>query len=403
MTAPSDEKRMIKTLKTEMKREFGNHMIPFWKGMIDEEKGGYYGLLDSNLCLDKNAEKGCILNSRIMWFFSNACMVLKDKSLLKYAEHSFKFFKNAFWDTEEGGVYWSVTSDGKPLDETKHTYCQAFQIYGLSSYYDASHDETALSFAYQLFRIMEDKCRDENGYLEAFDRKFIPASNEKLSENGVMAVRTMNTLLHVMEAYTELYRVLPDKDRADVVKGKLTEILEIFRNRVYDAAKQRLEVFFDKDYGSLIDLHSFGHDIEAAWLVDRTVDILGYKGTEYDMTDITDVLTEKIYGCAYNGESVPAESENGKVLEDRVWWVQCESVVGFINGYNKDNEREDYLSAAYNIWQFIEKHFVDMRDGSEWFWGVDADGKPMQDKEFVSPWKCPYHNGRMYFEILKRL
>jgi mannobiose 2-epimerase len=206
-----------------------------------------------------------------------------------------------------------------------------------------------------------------------------------------------------MEAYTELYRVLPDKDRADVVKGKLTEILEIFRNRVYDAAKQRLEVFFDKDYGSLIDLHSFGHDIEAAWLVDHTVDILGYKGTEYDMTDITDVLTEKIYGCAYNGESVPAESENGKVLEDRVWWVQCESVVGFINGYNKDNEREDYLSAAYNIWQFIEKHFVDMRDGSEWFWGVDADGKPMQDKEFVSPWKCPYHNGRMYFEILKRL
>lgn len=397
------EKDMIKTIKSEMKKEFENHVIPFWKGMIDEERGGYYGLLDFDLNLDKNAEKGCILNSRIMWFFSNAYTVLKDESMLKYAKHSFEYFKKAFWDNEEGGVFWSVTSDGKPLDETKHTYCQAFQVYALSSYYEAAGDETALDLAYQLFRIIEDKLRDKNGYLEAFDRRFIPASNEKLSENGVMAVRTMNTLLHVMEAYTELYRVLPDKRRAIEVRKKITEILEIFRDKVYDSEKQRLEVFFDKDYDSLIDLHSFGHDIEAAWLIDRTVDILGYKGTKYDMQDITDILTEKIYKCAFSGESVPAEAENGHVLEDRIWWVECESVIGFINGYNKDNSRKDYLSAACNIWQFIEHHFADGRPGSEWFWGVDSEGKPMTDKDFVSPWKCPYHNGRMYFEILKRL
>ncbi|MBO4591049.1 MAG: AGE family epimerase/isomerase, partial [Eubacterium sp.] len=350
MNALSNESEMIEKIKEEMNNEFRNHMIPFWKSMIDEEKGGYYGLLDSNLHLDKNGEKGCILNSRIMWFFSNAYISLKDESMLEYAKCSYEFFEKAFLDKEEGGVYWSVTSDGKPLDETKHTYCQAFQIYGLSSYYDASKDEKALDYAYQLFKLIEDRCRDKGGYLEAFDRRFVPASNEKLSENGVMATRTMNTLLHVMEAYTELYRVLGEDGRADEVRAKLTEILEIFRSKVFDSTKQRLEVFFDKEYNSLLNLHSFGHDIEAAWLIDRTVDVLNYKGTEHDMSDITDILTNKIYECAYDGTSVPAESENGKVLCDRIWWVECESVIGFINGYNKDKKRVDYLNAAYNVW-----------------------------------------------------
>lgn len=394
---------MIQIIKSEMDKEFKTHMIPFWKNMIDEKKGGYYGLLDQGLNLDVNAEKGCILNSRILWFFSNAYVTLKDESMLKYARHSYEFLKNAFLDKEDGGVYWSVTSDGQPLDETKHTYCQAFAIYGLSSYYKACKDEMALNLAYQLFGIVEHRCRDAGGYLESFDRKFNPASNEKLSENGVMAERTMNTLLHVMEAYTELYLVLPDEKRSNVVKEKLIEILNIFRDKVYDPAKRRLEVFFDKEYNSLIDLYSFGHDIESAWLIDRTVDVLGYKDTDLDMADITSVLTENVYQCAYNGSSMPAEAEDGRVLEDRIWWVECESVVGFVNGYNKDNSKTEYLSAAYNIWQFIKENIVDKRAGSEWFWGVDINGKPMENQDIADPWKCPYHNGRMYFEILNRL
>ena len=403
MNAQPIEKEKIETIKKEMNSEFRDHMIPFWKCMRDEENGGYYGLFDADLKLDKKGVKGCILNSRIMWFFSNAYLTLGDESMLEYAEHSYRFFEKAFWDSEEGGVYWSVTADGKPLDETKHTYCQAFQIYGLSSYYAASKDETAINRAYQLFRIIEDRCRDRDGYLEAFDRKFVPASNEKLSENGVMAVRTMNTLLHVMEAYTELYRVLTDDKRRDAVKSKLTEILDIFRFKIFDPSKERLEVFFDKDYDSLIDLHSFGHDIEAAWLIDRTVDVLEYKGTEHDMADITEVLTGKIYECAYDGRSVPADSECGRVLQDRIWWVECESVIGFLNGYNRDNSKAYYLDAAYKVWEFIKAYMVDKRDGSEWYWGVDPDGKPLKDKEFVSPWKCPYHNGRMFFEVLRRV
>ncbi|MCR5291553.1 MAG: AGE family epimerase/isomerase [Eubacterium sp.] len=394
---------MKKAIKIEMEREFRSHMIPFWKNMKDEEQGGYYGLLRYDLIIDKKAEKGCILNSRILWFFSNACLSLRDDSMLEYAVHSYEFLKKAFLDKEEGGVYWAVTYDGRPLDETKHTYCQSFAIYGLSSFYKASGNSEAIDLAYQLFNVIEEKCRDKEGYLESFDRRFVPASNEKLSENGVMAERTMNTLLHVMEAYTELYRVLPDEDRKKSVKDRLDEILDIFRNKVFDPSKRRLEVFFDKEYRSLIDLYSFGHDIEAAWLIDRTIDVLGYKGTGRDMSDITEILTENVYQSAYDGSSMPAEAEEGRVLEDRIWWVECESVVGFLNGYNKDNTRTDYLGAAYSTWQFTKNHIVDGRKGSEWYWGADANGRPMEGKDITDPWKCPYHNGRMYFEVLRRL
>ena len=260
-----------------MKREFEGHVIPFWKNMIDRENGGYYGLLDFDLVLDKKAKKGCILNSRILWFFSNAYMTLKDESYLEYAKQSFDFLKKAFYDYENGGVFWSVTYDGKPEEDLKHTYNLAFAIYGLASYYDAAKDEEALEIAMCIFRTIEDRCRDAEGYLEAFTRTFGTMSNEKLSENGVMATRTMNTLLHVMEAYTELYRVNSDEE----VKERLWEILDIFRNKIFNPAKERMEVFFDKDYNSLIDLHSFGHDIETAWLIDRTVEVLRAEGTKY--------------------------------------------------------------------------------------------------------------------------
>ena len=207
-------------MKSEVTDELTMRIIPFWKSLLDDEDGGYYGWLSYDLELDRKAEKGCILNSRITWFFANAYTLLKDDGLLKEAQHAYDFMKDKCIDREYGGIFWSVTHDGKPLDTTKHTYNQAFAIYALSSYYEAAHDDEALELAYDLYNIIETKCRDEKGYLEAFTRDFKPASNEKLSENGVMAGRTMNTLLHVFEAYTELYRVTADEK----VKGKLCDI-----------------------------------------------------------------------------------------------------------------------------------------------------------------------------------
>ena len=380
-----------------MKREFEGHVIPFWENMIDREYGGYYGLLDYDLVLDKKAKKGCILNSRILWFFSNAYLTLKDDRFLEYAAQAYDFLKKAFYDEENGGVFWSVTYDGKPEEDLKHTYNLAFAIYGLASYFDAVKDEEVLRLAMRIFRTIEDRCRDEQGYLEAFTRSFGNMSNEKLSENGVMATRTMNTLLHVMEAYTELYRVNGDEE----VKSKICEILSIFRNKIFNPDRERMEVFFDKDYNTLIDLHSFGHDIETAWLIDRTVEVLGAEGTEYDMSDITGVLTEKIYRDCFRTDSLPAESENGVVDETYVWWVQCETVVGFINGYQKTGDRK-YLEAAERTWGFIVKYLVDKREGSEWYSDVNKEGVPESRKPIADEWTCPYHNGRMYFEVIRR-
>ena len=382
----------------EIREHLKNGIIPFWEGLKDEEFGGYYGYMDYDLKLDKKYEKGCILNSRILWFFSSVSRLAGFEKEREYADHAYQFLKEKCLDQECGGVFWSVTYDGKPLDTTKHTYNQAFAIYALSSYYDATGNEEALSIAKDLQKIIEEKCTDEFGYLEAFNRNFQPEENDKLSENGVIAQKTMNTLLHVFEAYTELYRVakLPE------VKERLEWIMDTFAEKVYNPELHRQEVFFDEKWNSIIDLHSYGHDIETAWLMDRGVEILGEKKYEDLMTPITKDLTAQIYKEAFDGHSLANECDRGVVNVHRIWWVQAETVVGFLNGYKMNPDKPEYLEAAKSEWNFIKEHVIDKRSGSEWFWEVDPEGKPYPDRPIVEPWKCPYHNGRMCFEVIRR-
>ena len=383
----------------EVKNHLLNTIIPFWKNLRDDENGGYYGWLDYDLKLDKKAVKGCILNSRITWFFANAYTLLKDESLLDEARHGYEFLKEHCIDKENGGIYWSIRYDGTPEDTTKHTYNQAFCIYALSSYYEASGDKEALDLAKQLFALIEEKCTDEVGYLEAFTKDFKPESNEKVSENGVLADKTMNTLLHVFEAYTELYRVSKD----EAVKKRLMWIMDTFADKVYNPKLHRQEVFFDANYNSIIDLHSYGHDIETAWLMDRGTEVLGEPEYTAKMSPITKDLTAQIYKIAFDGHSLANECCKGEVNTHRIWWVQAETVVGFLNGYEKDPSKKEYLEAAEHEWEFIKEHVVDKREGSEWFWEVRPDGTPFEERPIVEPWKCPYHNGRMCFEVIRRM
>lgn len=381
----------------EVKTHLTDKIIPFWEKLKDEEQGGYTGYMGYDLAVDRQYEKGCILNSRILWFFSNAYVILREEKLKEDAAHAYRFLREHCLDKEYGGVFWSVTADGMPLDTTKHTYNQAFAIYALSSYYDAVKDEEALALAGELQRLIEERCKDEGGYLEAFDREFKPAGNEKLSENGVMAGRTMNTLLHVFEAYTEYYRVCSDEKTA----GYLKEMLDLIDGKVYNRTQQRQEVFFDETWHSLIDLYSYGHDIEAAWLIDRGLELLGDQAYTDRMAKITREMTEHVYVCAYRDHSLLNESENGVDDTTRIWWVQAEAVVGFLNGYQMQGEKR-YFEASRSIWEYIKEYMVDKREGSEWFWCLDENRKPAP-KPIVEPWKCPYHNGRMCMEVIKRL
>lgn len=389
---------MTECFVEEIRNHLEKRLIPFWEGLKDKEHGGYYGYMDYGLNIQKDYEKGCILNSRILWFFSNAYLLLGKESLKEDAEHACRFLKQRCLDQEYGGVFWSVTCDGRVKDATKHTYNQAFAIYALSSYYDAVKDEEALGLAKELKCLIEEKCTDSLGYLEAFTRDFKPADNEKLSENGVMAQKTMNTLLHVFEAYTELYRVSKEEDVAD----RLRFMLDIMAKRIYNRKLGRQEVFFDREWNSLIDLYSYGHDIETAWLVDRGLAVLGDPEYTEKLSPITKEITRNIYERAFYRGALMNEAENGTPDRTRVWWVQAEGIVGFVNGYEKDSHNPQYRKAALRLWEYIKEYLLDPREGAEWFWSADENDNPME-KPIVEPWKCPYHNGRMCIEVIRRL
>lgn len=385
-------------LRQKVENHLKNGILPFWEKLIDRENGGYYGYLDFDLQLDKKAVKGCILNSRILWFFSNVYLVTGDESALPYADHAYEFMIKHCLDRTNGGIYWSVTYDGKAEDTIKHTYNQAFAIYALASYYDASGQGEALRYAMELFDMLESRCRLGEGYGEAYTVSFQPAENDKLSENNIIAAKTMNTMLHICEAYTELYRV----SKEPRVRERLKWTLKEFYERVYNPRLHRLEVFFDENMHSLIDLHSYGHDIEASWLLDRALDILQDEEMSRRLEPMITDLAEEIYKTAYRDDSVMAENENGVDLTTRVWWVQCEAIVGFWNIYQKTG-REMFREAAEHVWAYVEKYLLDPREGSEWFSEVEENHKPESRKPIVEPWKCPYHNGRMCLEIIKRV
>ncbi len=387
--------RRIATAAAEMLTE---RLLPFWKALRDEEHGGYYGYMDFDHRLDRGAEKGCILNSRILWFFSEAAMTLQDNSLIPYARHAYDFLREKCWDQTHGGVYWSLTYDGKPLDDTKHTYNQAFAIYALSAYYRLTREQEALSMAENLFRLIEEKCRDEGGYLEAFSRDFQPVSNEKLSENGVLAERTMNTLLHVFEGYSGLYQV----NRSPATANAMSYILGLYGKKIYDPENRRQNVFFDKEYHSLIDLTSYGHDIESSWLIDWGCGLLENPELTERIAAINSELADSTLQSAFRNGSLANECENGVVDAHRVWWVQAEALLGFVNEYRKHPQRTDCRDAAAALWKFITEKVEDHRPGGEWYWRLDEQGCPDQAKPTVEPWKCPYHNGRMCMELIRR-
>ncbi len=380
-------------LKTEIQAHLENKILPFWKNLKDDEYGGFFGYMDEDLLTDRKADKGCILNSRILWTFSTAALMSGREDLKECARHAYEF-TGRFLDREHGGVYWSVTYDGKPADTTKHTYCQAFAVYGLAAYYRLTGSEEALALAADLFRVIEGKCRDEGGYLEALKADFSPESNEKLSENGVMASRTMNTLLHVIEAYAELYRARPDEAVRAAGAAGLRQCL----NTVYNPEKRRMEVFFDDNFRPILDMQSYGHDIEGSWLLwDAAETLLDPSEQEPFRRMCTDLL-ESSTERAFTDHGLNYEIVDGAVNTNRAWWPQAEAILGFGFGWRMTKDPE-WLKRIRTQWDYILRVIVDPREGGEWFNELLEDGTSLR-KPVVEEWKCPYHNGRMCLRMI---
>ncbi|MBO6192820.1 MAG: AGE family epimerase/isomerase [Clostridiales bacterium] len=383
---------------TEFSGHLYNDLIPFWMNLRDDENGGFFGFADENGIPDKKSPKGGILQSRILWFFSSAYMLRKDYEVLSCADHAYRFLRDFCLDHEYGGMFWSVNADGTPCEDMKHTYCQSFALYALSAYYRASGDAEALDLACSLYELIESKCRDKSGYLEAFGRDFSLCENDKLSENGVMADRTMNTLLHLLESYTELLEAEYFSD----VEASVLEILKLFKTHVYDPQRKICKVFFDMDYNSIIDLESYGHDIEASWLISRACDVLKDRNIKDEMMPVITGLAEGAleHGIDEQDHAMNNECENGVVDSKKVWWVQAEAVTGFMNAYELTGD-EDYLEASDMIWNYIRDNVVG--EHGEWIENIYEDVRKTEGQALVHEWKCPYHNGRMCMEMYTRL
>ena len=378
------------------------NILPFWlEKTIDRENGGFYGRIDGHGVLHKEAEKGAILNARILWTFSAAYRVLRKPEYLEAATRAKDYVIAHFYDKEFGGTYWSLDYLGQPKDTKKQFYAIGFMIYGLSEYARATGDKEALDYAIRLFDTIESHSfdRENNGYIEACTREWGEIADMRLSDFDANYPKSQNTHLHIIEPYTNLFRVWKDER----LERALRNLINIFTDHILNPETHHLDLFFENDWTrGAGHLESYGHDIECSWLMHEAALVLGDKDVLAKVEPVVQMVakaSEK--GLNADGSMIhEANLDTGHVDDDLHWWVQAETVVGFFNIYQYFGD-ETALDKAERCWQYIKDNLID-RENGEWFWSRHADGTLNTDDDKAGFWKCPYHNGRMCLEIIER-
>ena len=391
----------METLKKEMKQCLEDNILRYWIDKVtDNEHGGYYGRVDGHDQVHPEAEKGAILNGRILWAFSAAYRVLKKQEYLDAATRAKDYILDHFVDKEYGGVYWSLDCEGKPLDTKKQTYAIGFVIYGLSEYARATGDKQALDAVIKLYHDIEAHAYDavNGGYVEALTREWNPIADMRLSDKDENGAKTMNARLHVIEPYTNLYRVWPSKE----LRESIHRLLDVFTDKLYNKETHHLDLFFDNEWHGRRNIESYGHDIEATWLLWETALVLGEDDVKAKLGPIVvDLAKAADEGLQPDGSMIYEHwKDTGKTDRQRQWWVLCENVIGHTNLYQYFHD-SSALKVAKDCWTFIDKHLVDHVNG-EWHWAVDDNGKINLEDDKAGFWKCPYHNSRMCLEIIER-
>lgn len=393
----SAELLAAQALAGQAKKELTENILPYWMERICNPTGGFYGRIDGKDNLDTAAEVGNIMTARILWTFASAYRLMGDREYLDMALKAKELLLDRFYDSLLGGTYWSLNPDFSPLDTKKQIYATAFTIYGLAELHRANGDEEALEYAIRLFNDIEDHSFDneKDGYFEAFTREWAQIEDMRLSDKDANESKTMNTHLHVLEAYTCLYRVWKDP----LLERRLRGLIEIFERHIL-GPDGHLKLFFNDDWQCSYDIFSYGHDIEASWLIHEAALVLG----DSEVLERIEKLVPKIAAAAAEGFSAEGgmiyEKVADEVDRDRHWWVQAETVVGFFNLWDHFGSQEG-LENALMCWDFIKAHIIDRQNG-EWFWSLRADGSVNRDDDKAGFWKCPYHNGRMCMEIIER-
>lgn len=421
---------MIQMMKREMQDVVENNILHFWlEKMVDREHGGFYGRMDGNGVLHPEAEKGAILNARILWSFSAAYRVLGNQPYLEAARRAYDYLIEHFIDQEYGGVYWSVDYQGRPLDTKKQFYAIGFALYGLTEYVRATGDREALEYALQLYDCIEEHALDRqyNGYIEACTRAWGEMADMRLSELDANYPKSQNTHLHIIEPYTNLYRCLKElhqRESCDYVpaigsvlpvtvtvqpetlvkvEASLRNLINIFTDRILNPETHHLDLFFDMDWKREAGrLESYGHDIECSWLMHEAALVLGDHAVLKKVEPIVQMVakaSEK--GLRPDGSMIhEANLDTGHVDDDLHWWVQAENVVGWYNIWQHFGDKSA-LDKAQRCWDYIKRNLIDYEHG-EWYWSRYPDGTLNQRDDKAGFWKCPYHNSRMCLEIIER-
>jgi len=391
---------LLTAYRAQLKDELQS-ILSWWTDHTQDDGHGFYGSVNWNDLPDQSAAKGIVMHCRICWTFSAAFTFTASEAHLQVAKRAFEYICSYFVDTGYGGVFWSVTADGTMLDGKKQIYGQAFCIYAFAEYYKVSGDEKALAIAKDLFEKIEQYSFDEqhNGYLEALTREWGEAPDLRLSEKDENERKTANTHLHIIEAYANLFTVWPDNS----LKEKIRNLLDIFRKYIISKDHDHLILFFNDEWKPRSPLVSFGHDIEAAWLLAQCAERISDEAfiKMYRIISVP-VTRAALLGLDYNdgGLWYEYDAASGHWIREKHWWPQAEAMVGFFFAWEVSGE-EAYLQLSVNAWKFVKTYLHDNLHG-EWFWGIHEDYSVIP-KEKAGFWKCPYHNGRACMELIKRI
>lgn len=399
----------LKVFRQELLDNLTRNILPYWLDRMTDPRGGFYGRRDGSDNLDADAPKGAILNARILWSFSAAALATGNPDYLAAATRARDYIVDRFIDREFGGAFWSLNADGSPLDTKKQFYAIAFIIYGLAEYYRACGDEESLRLATELFDAIETHSRDrvKNGYIEATTRDWQPIADMRLSDHDANASKTMNTHLHILEGYTNLLRALKEKCPASLetrvadVEEATVNLLQIFLDRIENPVSHHLTLFFDDDWNIQPGAESYGHDIEASWLLLETAHVIGDPQLTAKTLDHTAHIAQAaLQGRCVDGSMVYERHPAGNYDNDKHWWVQAENVIGQL-WLAQFHGQPVQLDRALQSWRYIADNLVD--PAGEWHWSRRADGSVNTADDKAGFWKCPYHNSRMCIEAVRSL
>lgn len=378
------------------------NILNYWHHFtVDHQYGGFAGKVGNNNTADLSSDKGAVLNARILWSFSAACNDHPDHTWLEMSDRAFDYITDHFIDHEFGGVYWTVDHTGRPADTKKQVYAIAFTIYAFSEYYAASGSAAAKEYAVSLYKDLVKYSYDtvNGGYFEAFSREWKDLPDLRLSEKDANEKKTMNTHLHVLEAFTNLYRIWPDEG----LKAKIIGLLDDFHIRITDPDSGCMTLFFDEEWNRRSAVISYGHDIEASWLILEAAEITG----EEDWIARSKELAVRMAQSCLSGLDADGslwyenDQENHHLIKEKHWWVQAEAMVGFFNAWQLTGD-EEFLKISIRNWNYVKNNILD-KDNGEWFWGRLENGELMPGEDKAGLWKCPYHNSRACLEIVKRI